>query len=205
MGDFHQFCSIFQKMHFSRKFIIFELLSFNQVVYSILNTFKFNYYRSCRKCILWGGEGGTKSSAKSSPYEKYPLVTLKLPKQVKRFGAHCLILLLLHWNSTVAVMLLPCSSKAAALQLSNCNIVKSYHFLFSTENMKKSVKYWLLWHFFDFGYCSSIDAAVQQPCCCRAAALLLGLLQCSNSNIRQGAPNLLTCFGSFSFTRGYFS
>ena len=120
IGDFRQFCSIFQKMHFSRKFIIFELLSFNQVVYSILNTFKFNYYRSCLKCIFWGGEGGGQREAKSSPYEKYPLVKLKLQKQVKRFGAHCLILLLLHWSSTVAAMLLPCSSKAAALQHQCC-------------------------------------------------------------------------------------
>ena len=67
IGDFHQFCLIFRKMHFSRKFIIFDLSSFNQVVYSILNTFKFNYYRSCLKCILWGGEGGQRE-AKSSPY-----------------------------------------------------------------------------------------------------------------------------------------
>ena len=115
---FINFTRFSKKCIFQKKFIIFELLSFNQVVYSILNIFKFNSYRSCLKCILWGGEEGGQREAKSSPYEKYPLVKLKLPKQVKRFGAHCLILLLLHWSSTV--MLLPCSSKAAALQHQCC-------------------------------------------------------------------------------------
>ena len=153
IGDFHQFCSIFQKMHFSRKFIIFELLSFNQATYSILNTFWFNCYRSCLKCILWGGEGGGgQKGAKSSPYEKYPLVKLKLPKQVKRFGAHwglgltvlyccCCTEVALQQQCCcpTAARLLHCSINAAAIaKIKKCQRSQYFtlFFMFSVENKK---------------------------------------------------------------------